>query len=161
MVMSAVILVAAIAVGIAQGAQEAGPEGLDVYRDPDRLRELIEDPPADFPLVDVRAEAEYLSGHIPGAIHLPYDEIAADPPTDDTDALIVLYCRSGVRVHLGVGLDQPTSSAEVTKVTPASFISPVVRSMLPSGWSIPRAASVTSRVLKPAFTASIAVKKTQ
>ena len=97
MVMGAVILVAAIAVGIAQGAQEAGPEGLDVYRDPDRLRELIEDPPADFLLVDVRTEAEYLSGHIPGAIHLPYDEIAADPPTDDTDALIVLYCQSGVR----------------------------------------------------------------
>ena len=97
MVMSAVILVAAIAVGIAQGAQEAGPEGLDVYRDADRLRELIEDPSADFLLVDVRTEAEYLSGHIPGAIHLPYDEIAADPPTDDTDALIVLYCQSGVR----------------------------------------------------------------
>lgn len=92
-----VMLFAAIEPGIAQGAQETGSEGLDVYRDPDRLRELIENPPAVFLLVDVRAKAEYLVGHIPGAIHVPYDEIAANPPTDDTDALIILYCQSGVR----------------------------------------------------------------
>lgn len=72
-------------------------EDLDVFLDPDRLLELIEDPPESFYLVDVRTEREYRAGHIPGAILIPYGEIAEKPPTDDRDALIVVYCRTGGR----------------------------------------------------------------
>lgn len=81
----------------AQGDETADQEDLEVFLDPDRLLELIQDPPEDFYLVDVRSEREYRSGHIPGAIHIPYGEIGRRPPTDDRDAFIVVYCRTGSR----------------------------------------------------------------
>lgn len=72
-------------------------DDLEAYLDPDRLLELIHDPPEDFYLVDVRTEREYRSGHIPGAILIPYREIGVNPPTEDRDALIIVYCRTGGR----------------------------------------------------------------
>mgnify|MGYP000107868409 CR=1 FL=1 len=48
-------------------------------------------------LVDTRTAQEYASGHIPGAINIDYREIGISPPTDDTDALVIVYCRSGNR----------------------------------------------------------------
>ena len=48
-------------------------------------------------LVDVRTAAEYAAGFIPGAINIPYDEITLNLPTDDTNARIIVYCRSGQR----------------------------------------------------------------
>lgn len=84
------------AAAAAQG-EATSEEDLEVFLDPDRLLELIEDPPEDFYLVDVRTEREYRAGHIPGAILVPYAEIAENPPTDDRDALIVVYCRTGGR----------------------------------------------------------------
>jgi rhodanese-related sulfurtransferase/DNA-binding transcriptional ArsR family regulator len=44
-------------------------------------------------VLDVRPEAEYAAGHIPGAVSVPYDQLAArlaELP-DDTD--IIAYCR--------------------------------------------------------------------
>ena len=72
-------------------------ESVLVYSDPERLFELIQDPPEDFFLVDTRTAEEYESGHIAGAIHRDYREIATDLPTDNRDALVVVYCLSGVR----------------------------------------------------------------
>ena len=76
----------------------AGPaEKINVYRDPARLAQLIDNnEPAHF-LVDVRTPEEYAAGHIPTAINLPVTEIGDRPPTDDKSALIVVYCRSGAR----------------------------------------------------------------
>jgi rhodanese-related sulfurtransferase len=69
----------------------------DQYRDPDRLAQLIADnEPAHF-LVDVRSPEEYAAGHIPTAINIPVGEIGDRPPTDDKNALIVVYCASGRR----------------------------------------------------------------
>ena len=50
-------------------------------------------------LLDVRTESEFRSQRIPGAILLPYDEIAAKAPAmlPDKNALILIYCRSGNR----------------------------------------------------------------
>ena len=51
------------------------------------------------PVIDVRTDAEFQQGHLPGAILIPYDEIAArlaELPTDKARP-IVLYCRSGRR----------------------------------------------------------------
>ena len=50
-------------------------------------------------ILDVRTEAEFAAGYIPGAILLPdFDvrDLAADI-LPDVDALILVYCRSGVR----------------------------------------------------------------
>ena len=55
--------------------------------------------------IDVRTADEYSQGHVPGAIHIPYEQIAGriGEVTQDKDALIYLYCRSGRRS--GIALD--------------------------------------------------------
>jgi rhodanese-related sulfurtransferase len=54
-------------------------------------------------VVDVRTADEFASGHVPGAVHIPYDQLpgrAAEigPPTTP----VVLYCRSGRRSAIAV-----------------------------------------------------------
>ena len=50
-------------------------------------------------ILDVREQYEYDEGHIPGAILIPYGEIAdrAEKELPDKDQLILVYCRSGRR----------------------------------------------------------------
>ncbi|AQT62214.1 MerR family transcriptional regulator [Cellvibrio mixtus] len=49
--------------------------------------------------IDVRTTEEFNAGHIEGAAHIPYEEIAAriSEITTDKNATIHLYCRSGNR----------------------------------------------------------------
>jgi phage shock protein E len=49
--------------------------------------------------IDVRSEAEYLQGHLPGAILIPHDTIADNIAqwAPDKSQPIQLYCRSGRR----------------------------------------------------------------
>ena len=54
-------------------------------------------------VVDVRTAEEFASGHVPGAINIPYDEIARraseiGPPSTQ----VVLYCRTGRRSAIAV-----------------------------------------------------------
>ena len=54
-------------------------------------------------MVDVRTPEEFASGHVPGAINIPFDELprrAAEigPPATP----VVLYCRSGRRSGIAV-----------------------------------------------------------
>lgn len=53
----------------------------------------------DYILLDVRTQAEYEEGHIPGALLLPNETIGTDaiPLLPDKDQLILVYCRSGNR----------------------------------------------------------------
>ena len=50
-------------------------------------------------IIDARTQEEYDQGHIPGAILIPYGEIAdrAEKELPDKDQLILVYCRSGRR----------------------------------------------------------------
>lgn len=50
-------------------------------------------------ILDVRTQAEYDEGHIPGAILIPNTEIEmhAEEELPDKDQLILVYCRSGNR----------------------------------------------------------------
>ena len=50
-------------------------------------------------LLDVRTQAEYAEGHIPGAICLPNETIRSEPPAElpDREQTILVYCRSGRR----------------------------------------------------------------
>ena len=66
------------------------------YSDPAVLKELIESG-GEYHLVDVRTPEEYGSGYIPTAVNIPLSTIAENPPAEDKDALIILYCRSGNR----------------------------------------------------------------
>jgi phage shock protein E len=54
--------------------------------------------------VDVRTPGEYNSGAIPGAINIPYTELADSLPTEDRSARIVVYCRSGNRSAVAKGI---------------------------------------------------------
>ena len=49
--------------------------------------------------IDVRTTDEFNAGHIQGAAHIPYEEIAAriGEVTEDKNAVIRLYCRTGRR----------------------------------------------------------------
>ena len=50
-------------------------------------------------ILDVRAQAEYEEGHVPGAIVIPHTEIEdrAEEELPDKGQLILVYCRSGRR----------------------------------------------------------------
>ena len=50
-------------------------------------------------ILDTREQYEYDKGHIPGAILIPYGEIAdrAEKELPDKNQLILVYCRSGRR----------------------------------------------------------------
>lgn len=50
-------------------------------------------------IVDVRTDEEFQQGHLPGAIHIPYDQLgtrAGEIPGGQQQPM-VLYCRSGRR----------------------------------------------------------------
>ena len=50
-------------------------------------------------IVDVRTEEEDADGHVPGAILVPLQTIGDENPDQlpDTDAPLIIYCRTGVR----------------------------------------------------------------
>lgn len=61
-------------------------------------RIAADDPPY---ILDVRTANEYAEGHVPGAVNIPYDQLAARlselPAASDE---ILLYCRTGRRAEV-------------------------------------------------------------
>jgi len=64
----------------------------------EEARHLLEAEPSLF-VLDVRSRDEYISGHIPGAINIPYTEIQTrrGKLPADTGTPLLAYCRSGFR----------------------------------------------------------------
>jgi len=83
---------------------EDGALALQRYSTPEGLAELIHAGEQPYLLVDVRTTGEYAAGHIPTAINIPYDRIAAGLQDQPTDRVLVLYCRTGRRS--GVALSE-------------------------------------------------------
>lgn len=54
----------------------------------------------DLVVLDVRAPEEFVTGHVPGAVNIPYDQVAARLAEVPKDKDVVLYCRSGRRAAL-------------------------------------------------------------
>lgn len=54
--------------------------------------------------IDVRSAEEFNAGHLAGAVNIPHEQIAARiaEVTQDKDAEIFLYCRSGRRSGLAL-----------------------------------------------------------
>ncbi len=52
-------------------------------------------------VIDVRSSEEYAAGHIPGALHIPFDEIAERIVEIDTPNGVALYCMVGPRARKG------------------------------------------------------------
>jgi rhodanese-related sulfurtransferase len=51
-------------------------------------------------VLDVRSPEEFAAGHVPGAVNIPYDQVAARLAEVPKDKDLVLYCRSGRRVAI-------------------------------------------------------------
>lgn len=49
--------------------------------------------------IDVRTVEEFSAGHLAGAVHIPFEEVPAriGEVTNNKDAYVRLYCRSGRR----------------------------------------------------------------
>ncbi len=87
----------AIVAGLTLVAGQLLAADTPAYDDPAQLQLLITNRGEPYFLVDVRTQKEYEQGHIPTAVNIAYDVIAAHPPTADKDALIIVYCASGIR----------------------------------------------------------------
>lgn len=61
----------------------------------------LSEPNDSIVIVDVRSQGEYDSGHLPGALHLPWDSITSRPGLLDAykDKTIVTYCARGTRAR--------------------------------------------------------------
>ena len=81
---------------VAQGSEETKVTYEQITQDEARL--LMAESEERI-ILDVRTEAEYAGGHIPGAICVPNESIGTDMPEElpDKEQLILVYCRSGNR----------------------------------------------------------------
>ena len=52
-------------------------------------------------VVDVRTPAEYATGHIPGAVNIPYDQVAERIGEVEAPHGVALYCMVGPRARKG------------------------------------------------------------
>ena len=77
---------------------EKGEEAMFEQITPQEAKQIM-DSGEECIILDVREQAEFDSGHIAGAILLPYTEIEnkAEEILTDKDKLILVYCRSGRR----------------------------------------------------------------
>lgn len=55
-------------------------------------------------LVDVRERSEYASGHVPGAHHIPYEQLEQRIGEVSREGTLVVYCTSGVRSSLAASI---------------------------------------------------------
>ena len=51
-------------------------------------------------VLDVRTPQEYAEGHVPGAVNVPYDQLASRLAEVPKDKDVVLYCKSGRRAGI-------------------------------------------------------------
>ena len=52
-------------------------------------------------VIDVRTSEEYASGHIPGAVNIPFDQVAERIAEVDAPHGVALYCMIGPRARKG------------------------------------------------------------
>jgi rhodanese-related sulfurtransferase len=55
-------------------------------------------------ILDVRSPEEFASGHVPGAVNVPHDQLASRLAEVPKDKDVVIYCRSGRRTGLAAEL---------------------------------------------------------
>jgi hydroxyacylglutathione hydrolase len=70
----------------------------------------------DLQIVDVREEAEWRTGHIPGSVHAPYHDLVDWPRGLDRRARVAAICGSGSRSAVAASLLQAHGAREVIHV---------------------------------------------
>lgn len=66
--------------------------------------------PQSIQWIDVRSPGEYASGHIPGAVNIPMDQIEARLDDLLPNVPIMLVCQAGKRARMVAGLLEPCRS---------------------------------------------------
>jgi rhodanese-related sulfurtransferase len=66
----------------------------------DYQAQFVNNQEADYDLIDVREQKEFVAGHLPSAIHLPLSELNLRMDEVDKDKQIVLVCHTGVRSEM-------------------------------------------------------------
>jgi phage shock protein E len=61
---------------------------------------------SDWLILDVRSPKEFLFGHVPRAINIPYDQIEQNMNTLSAykNKTVILYCKSGYRANKAAGV---------------------------------------------------------
>lgn len=65
----------------------------------EKLDELVHSPVKPL-LLDVRTSGEFASGHVPGAVHIPMEEVESRLGDIPSDIPVVLVCESGNRAGM-------------------------------------------------------------
>lgn len=102
----------ALLLGSGSGSDDAAREALD----------------AGALVLDVRTPAEFAQGHVPNALNIPFDQLAArveELPAKDRP--IVLYCRSGRRSAIAARTLRDRGFSNLVDVGPMSALSFVKR----------------------------------
>lgn len=68
---------------------------MTVKLSPEELKALLDQGNQPVTVVDVRRRDRFAEGHVPGALHIPLDEIKKQVPDLPKDHLIVTYCGGG------------------------------------------------------------------
>jgi rhodanese-related sulfurtransferase len=71
------------------------------------ISELATTNSAELLRVDVRSATEYASGHVPGAVNIPLDEIENRTADLSSDRPIALICQMGQRARMAATLLEP------------------------------------------------------
>jgi rhodanese-related sulfurtransferase len=58
-------------------------------------------------LIDVRSASEFATGHIPGAIHMPLEQVESRAGDVDAKLPLILICKSGQRARMAATLLEP------------------------------------------------------
>jgi hydroxyacylglutathione hydrolase len=67
-------------------------------------------------VLDVRERSEWDTGHIPGAVHVPYHDLHELPGGIDPDAPLAAICASGQRAATAASLAQRLGARDVWHV---------------------------------------------
>ncbi len=71
-------------------------------------------------LLDVREADEFVTGHLPGAIHVPRGllefKLSGTPALSARDLKVVLYCKSGGRAALAAAVMQDMGYLDVVSI---------------------------------------------
>ena len=72
----------------------------------DELRAQLDSGAARLQVLDVRRPGEYADGHVPGALQVPLDRLAAQSPGLDRTRPLAVICASGYRSSVACSLLQ-------------------------------------------------------
>jgi phage shock protein E len=95
------VLIFFIAIAVSGGAHAEEPKPAEAPSiSAAELHERRES--GDAPVViDVRTPAEYASGHVPGAVNIPFDQVAERIAQVEAPHGVALYCMVGPRARKG------------------------------------------------------------